>query len=97
MGIILYQMLSGTLPFSGKDKKQSRSNIVKADLKFKEDDWKYRSPSVQDLIKRCLVKSLERRISIDDFINHPWIKDLTRKREYIYIHIYYLNNSLIEY
>ena len=87
MGIILYQMLSGTLPFSGKDKKQSRSNIVKADLKFKEDDWKYRSPSVQDLIKRCLVKSLERRISIDDFINHPWIQDLTRKREYIYTYI----------
>ena len=74
MGVILFYMLSGRLPFRGKKENEVAEKIVYDDLVFDEDDWETRSQSVQDLIKSCLEKTKEKRISIDEFINHPWFK-----------------------
>ena len=74
MGVILFYMLSGKLPFRGKKEQEVAEKIVYEDLEFDEDDWEIRSQSVQDLIKCCLEKNREKRITIDEFINHPWFK-----------------------
>ena len=74
MGVILFYMLTGKLPFRGKKEQEVAEKIVYEDLVFDEDDWEIRSQSVQDLIKCCLEKNREKRITIDDFINHPWFK-----------------------
>jgi hypothetical protein len=74
MGIILFYMLSGKLPFRGKTEQEVAEKIVYSELEFDEDDWEIRSQKVQDLIKCCLEKSMEKRITIDEFINHPWFK-----------------------
>ena len=74
MGIILFYMLSGKLPFRGRKEQEVAEKIVYEELEFEVDDWEMRSFSVQDLIKKCLEKSREKRITIDEFINHPWFK-----------------------
>ena len=74
MGVILYYMLCGKLPYRGKKEQEVAEKIVYEELEFDEDDWEIRSQSVQDLIKCCMNKDKEKRIKIDDFINHPWFK-----------------------
>ena len=72
MGIILYQMLCGKLPFTGNKEEIIAKKIVFEPLEFDEDLWELRSRKVIDLIKKCLEKEPEERITIDEFIKHPW-------------------------
>ena len=74
MGVILFYMLSGKLPFRGHKEQEVAEKIVYDPLEFDEDDWETRSQKVQDLISCCLEKKKEDRITIDKFINHPWFK-----------------------
>ena len=74
LGVILFYMLSGKLPFRGRKEQEVAEKIVYDPLEFDEDDWETRSQRVQDLISCCLEKKKEKRISIDEFINHPWFK-----------------------
>ena len=74
LGVILFYMLSGKLPFRGKTEQEVAEKIVYGELVFDEYDWELKSPKVQDLIKCCLEKSADKRITIDEFINHPWFK-----------------------
>ena len=36
-----------------------------------------------DLIKKCLVKNPQKRIKIDDFLNHKWFKEFNLGKEYV--------------
>jgi hypothetical protein len=72
MGIILFQMLCGKLPFTGNKEEIIAKKIVFEPLEFDEDLWELRSRKVIDLIKKCLEKEPEERITIDEFIKHPW-------------------------
>ena len=74
MGVILFYMLSGRLPFRGSKEQEVAEKIVYEQLEFDEDDWETRTQKVQDLIACCLEKKAEDRIKIKDFINHPWFK-----------------------
>jgi len=74
MGVILFYMLSGKLPFRGHKEQEVAEKIVYDPLEFDDDDWETRSQKVQDLISCCLEKKKEDRITIDKFINHPWFK-----------------------
>ena len=74
LGVILFYMLSGKLPFRGRKQQEVAEKIVYEPLEFDEDDWETRSQKVQDLISCCLEKEKENRITIDEFINHSWFK-----------------------
>ena len=74
MGVILFYMLSGRLPFRGSKEQEVAEKIVYDQLEFDEDEWENRSQKVQDLISCCLEKKAEDRIKINQFINHPWFK-----------------------
>jgi len=75
LGVILYYMLSGTLPFD--DVNDNEENIAKlivfADVKFPSKYWSKRSFQVVDLITRCLIKNQSNRIKVDEFLEHDWI------------------------
>ena len=74
LGVILFYMLSGRLPFRGHSEQEVGEKIVYKKLEFDEDDWETRSKRVQDLISCCLEKKKEDRITIDKFLNHSWFK-----------------------
>lgn len=83
MGIILYGLVMGDVPFFAQTKEELRKAILKRELKF---DPKIRlSSDCKDLLKNMLIKSPEKRISVRDIIDHPWIqnyKNEKRKREW---------------
>ena len=74
MGIILYYMLCGKVPFVGSNEEIVAKKICYADLEFDDDNWEVRSKKVIDLIEKVLVKDPSKRISIDEFLKHPWFK-----------------------
>ena len=74
MGVILFYMLCGHLPFRGSKEEVVANKIVFESAEFDEDDWETRSKTVKNLIESCLEKNVENRITIEKFINHPWFK-----------------------
>jgi len=74
-GITLYYILSGSLPFRGNDIEEIQSLIFKS----KYDKIKDVSEEANDLISKMLKVNPKERISIDDILNHPWIKDVNIK------------------
>ena len=74
MGVILFYMLSGHLPFRGKKEDVVANKIVFNSPEFDDDDWETRSNTVKNLIESCLEKKVENRITIERFLNHPWFK-----------------------
>ena len=77
LGVILYLMLSGELPFDDPD--DNERNIAKAivyqDVKFPSEKFGKRSKSVIELIQRCLTKDPKSRIKVDEIIKSDWIKE----------------------
>ena len=70
LGVILYLMLSGDLPFDDPD--DNEQNIAKAivyqDVKFPSEKFGKRSKAVIELIQKCLTKDPKARIKIDEII-----------------------------
>ena len=75
LGVILFYMLCGHLPFKGNDQSVVADKIVNDELVFEDKEWKKMSKEVKKLIYECLIKEPEERITIEDFLNHPWFKN----------------------
>eukprot|EP00808_Paulinella_micropora_P008148 g82545.t1 len=81
LGIILYRVLSGELPFVAKDGSRAKlyNMIKRGEVKFKGDVWKNVEPSkpgcagVQDLILKLLNSDPEKRPSAEEVLQHDWI------------------------
>ena len=74
MGVILFYMLTGQLPFKGNNYDSIADQIINDDLEFDETEWENRSKLAKQLISNCLIKEPEERITINEFLNHPWFK-----------------------
>jgi hypothetical protein len=76
VGVILYYMLSKDLPFDDEDDNEEKiaKKAVYDDVQFPNEKWSKRSEEVIDFIRECLVKDPEKRIKIQDLLNHSWIK-----------------------
>uniref|UniRef100_A0A7S3JCL8 Calcium-dependent protein kinase 1 n=1 Tax=Euplotes harpa TaxID=151035 RepID=A0A7S3JCL8_9SPIT len=76
-GVIMYILLSGEPPFN--DPKADNEAIMKKVEKGKYDltkgVWKTVSKEAKDLIKKLLTYAPEDRISAEEALKHPWIKD----------------------
>ena len=76
LGVILYLMLSGDLPFDDPDDDEQKiaKSIVYQDVKFPPEKFSKRSKAVIDLIKGCLTKEPKNRIKIDEILKGEWMK-----------------------
>eukprot|EP01038_Epipyxis_sp_PR26KG_P005993 gene5993-8251_t len=80
MGVILFAMLCGRLPFEGNDltgNKRPRDAVIKSKIikcQFKLDDTL--GPEVKDLIRRLLQVDPSERASIPEIFNHIWTKSM---------------------
>lgn len=67
LGITLYELLFGELPFDQEDAADAEIDMVDRDL----------SSGARDLILKLLEKDPRKRINARDVLNHPWIKATT--------------------
>ena len=78
LGIILFYIFTSCYPFMGKEEDEIEEKIINDPVEFKDGEWKNISDKVPNLIKKCLKKSPEERITINNFIDHPWFKILLK-------------------
>jgi serine/threonine protein kinase len=76
IGVSLYYMLTGTLPFDDENDNEEviAKKIVFSKLQFYDKKWKKISELCMDFIDKCLVKEPEKRAKTEDLIKHPWIQ-----------------------
>ena len=76
MGVLLYVMLSKTMPFRAKEVDQLLKLVVRGVFKFRpEEKWKGVSDEAKDLITKLLNKEPSKRLSIAQAKAHPWCAD----------------------
>lgn len=73
MGVVLYILLSGKVPFPGRNELEIISNVVKGEFHFNHDAFKTVSDDCKDLICHLLVKDVNKRYSAEEAYNHRWI------------------------
>ena len=71
-GVVLYAMLSGTVPFKGNDLNELHDYI----LKGKYNEIYDISKNASHLLKNILEIDPKKRICINDILNHPWLIDV---------------------
>lgn len=74
MGVVLYILLSGKVPFPGRNELEIISNVVKGEFHFNHDAFKTVSDDCKDLICHLLVKDVNKRYSAEEAYNHKWIQ-----------------------
>ena len=72
-GVILYILLSGTVPFYGKTDNEIIASVRKATYTFYSPVWKYVSNDAKDLVQKMLTFPPVNRISAKEAYLHDWI------------------------
>ncbi|WJX91832.1 Serine threonine-protein kinase [Trifolium repens] len=69
LGVVLYEMLYGTTPFNGINRKETFYRILS-----KEPELTGEKTALRDLIRRLLEKDPNRRIKVDEIKGHDFFK-----------------------
>lgn len=72
VGVVIFILLVGYMPFSGPDEKQI-ANIREGKFTLKPDKWSQVSEEALDFIKKLIVVNPVKRMSAEEALNHPWI------------------------
>lgn len=73
MGVVMYILLSGKVPFPGRNEVEIIGNVIKGEFHFDHDSFTNASLECKDLICHLLVKDQTKRFDADQALNHPWI------------------------
>ena len=71
-GVILYILLSGKPPFSGKTDDQIIKSVKKGVYSLSAPEWDSISPEAKDLVSSLLQFDPSKRFSAEQALNHPW-------------------------
>lgn len=78
LGVILYIMLSGLLPFEGTTDAEIEESIMNLNYNYEDEVWEDISDEVKDLISKMLVYEKD-RITPKEALGHPWVKKVLAK------------------
>ncbi|XP_037376985.1 serine/threonine-protein kinase MARK2-like [Talpa occidentalis] len=85
LGVVLYFMVTGALPFVGDNFWKLRQRVTSGCFHVPA----YLSGQCEDLLRKMLVLDPQARSSIEDLVTHPWVKmrrELLAFRELSYHH-----------
>lgn len=71
-GVILYILLGGYPPFHDDNQQMLFKKIVAGAFEFHADYWGAVSEDAKDLIRGLLTVNPERRLTVEQALNHPW-------------------------
>ncbi|CAH8664458.1 unnamed protein product [Heterobilharzia americana] len=69
LGVILYTLVSGTLPFDGKNLKELRERVLRGTYRVPY----YMTHECEMLLKKMLVLNPAKRITLQEVMSDPWI------------------------
>lgn len=76
LGVILYICLVGYPPFSDETSQANlEKQIINGIYDFPDQYWSEISSDAIDVVKRLLCTDPEKRASLDEILEHPWIKN----------------------
>ncbi|GAN04677.1 pkinase-domain-containing protein [Mucor ambiguus] len=75
IGCVLYTILCGFPPFYDNSIRALTEKVARGEYTFLSPWWDTISDSVKDLISHLLCVDARKRYTIDQFLNHPWIKE----------------------
>jgi len=73
-GIILFILLGGYPPFYDDSEPKLFRKIREGKYDMDDPVWKVISPEAKDLIAKLLCVDPEKRYTVDQVLNHPWMK-----------------------
>lgn len=71
LGVLTYEFLVGKPPFEAETNNETYKLITKVDVKYPA----HVSTEAKDLISRLLRKVPSQRLSLEEVMDHPWIKN----------------------
>ncbi|XP_054475145.1 death-associated protein kinase 2 isoform X2 [Anoplopoma fimbria] len=81
IGVITYILLSGASPFLGDTKQETLGNISAMDYEFDEELFNNTSELAKSFIRQLLEKDTRKRMTIQEALNHHWIKSCGHMEE----------------
>ena len=72
LGVILYTLLVGYLPFDGSNEEEVEKAIKEGLYSLDTHEWDDVSFEAIDLVRKCLEYEDEQRISASEALQHPW-------------------------
>lgn len=80
LGVTLYVVLSGRLPFVARNNKyEVIRKILKEELKTRDLSWELISQEAKNLLRKMLEKEPRKRITIEQIMEDPWLKQFTKR------------------
>ena len=75
-GVILYYLLSGYFPFYGQTEDGITNKIIESKFEFDIKEFNNISEEAKDLIKKCLKKDKNKRITVQQALEHPFFDEI---------------------
>lgn len=76
LGCVLYTLLCGFPPFYDESIQVLTEKVARGQYTFLSPWWDDISKSAQDLVSHLLTVNPDKRYSIEEFLNHPWIRNV---------------------
>ncbi len=74
-GVLLYIMLSGKMPFYGRDDKACLKMVATGRYQFPDREWRTISNEAKSLVRGLLQVDPDKRLTADAALQHNWLKD----------------------
>ncbi|KAK6105622.1 Protein kinase domain family protein [Brugia pahangi] len=85
LGVILFTMLCGNVPFHARSKYESATDIMRrirnAEFSFDASQWRSISTEAKTLITLLLTVDPTKRLSLDELQCHPWLLSAAAQNE----------------
>ena len=74
LGVILYILLSGYLPFGGSNAAEVFEKVTSGEYTFNQKEWKFVSPEAKELIENMLQVDVKKRYNADQWLKQKWFE-----------------------
>ncbi|RVE43226.1 hypothetical protein evm_012106 [Chilo suppressalis] len=75
VGVLAYVLVSGYSPFAGETKQETYLNIAQCQLTFPKELFRGVSQRAVHFIRETLVVDPKGRLTVEECLEHPWLKD----------------------
>ena len=77
LGVTIFLMLSGDIPFKGDSVAEVMKNINEETLKLEGEMWEFISAEGRNLVEQLLQKDPSQRITSAQALQHDWFSELS--------------------